>query len=186
MPFDITRISAPTVSPALDASAAAPASTAASTSTSASTSGTGGVDTIKQAGATDVFGLTKDDFFKLFLAQLQNQDPTSPMDDKEFLAQLAQFTQIDTLQQVQKSLGGTQLAQASALIGDQVIGTDTTGSAASGTVDRIVQDSTGILLVLDGGALVDPSAVTQVLKPSSTSSTTTAAGSTSGTSTATT
>jgi flagellar basal-body rod modification protein FlgD len=122
-----------------------------------------------------VFGLSKDDFFKLFLNQLKNQDPTSPMDDKEFLAQLAQFTMIDTLQQVQKSLGGTQLAQASALIGDQVIGTDTSGLPASGTVDRIVQDSTGILLVLDGGSLVDPSQVTQVIKSAGTSSGTSAA-----------
>jgi hypothetical protein len=89
---------------------------------------------------------------------------------------------IDTLQQVQKSLGGTQLAQASALIGDQVIGTDTSGLPATGTVDRIVQDSTGIMLVLDGGALLDPANVTQVIK----SSASTTSGTSSGTSTATT
>jgi flagellar basal-body rod modification protein FlgD len=172
MPFDIARITTPVVTPTLDSGA------------SSGTTGTGSVDTVKQsADATDVFGLTKDDFFKLFLSQLQNQDPTSPMDDKEFLAQLAQFTMIDTLQQVQQSLGGTQLAQASALIGDQVIGLDTTGLPASGTVDRIVQDTSGILLVLDGGALVDPSAVTQVIKPASATGT---AGTSSGSSTATT
>ena len=170
MPFDITRVLAPSVSPTL------------ATGTS-STSGTS-TDTVKKTGASDVFGLTKDDFFKLFLSQLKNQDPTSPMDDKDFLNQMAQFTMIDTLQQVQKSLGGTQLAQASGLIGDQVVGTDTTGKAASGTVDRIVQDSSGLLLVLDGGSLMDPSQVTQVIKPSSSASTTT--GTSSGTSTATT
>jgi flagellar basal-body rod modification protein FlgD len=160
MPFDIARITAPTVSPALD-----------SGSSTGSTS-TGGVDTVKKsASASDVFGLSKDDFFKLFLDQLKNQDPTSPMDDKEFLAQLAQFTMIDTLQQTQKSLGGTQLAQASALIGDQVIGTDTSGLPASGTVDRIVQDPTGLTLVLEGGALMDPASVTQVIKPASTTGT---------------
>ncbi len=112
-----------------------------------------------------MFGLSKDDFFKMFLSQLKNQDPTAPMDDKDMLNQMAQFTMIDTLQQVQKSLGGTQLAQASALIGDQVIGTDTSGLPASGTVDRIVQDSTGLTLVLEGGALMDPASVTQVIKP---------------------
>ena len=170
MPFDISRVLAPSVSPTL------------ATGTS-STSGTS-TDTVKKTGASDVFGLTKDDFFKLFLSQLKNQDPTSPMDDKDFLNQMAQFTMIDTLQQVQKSLGGTQLAQASGLIGDQVIGTDTNGKAASGTVDRIVQDSSGLLLVLDGGSLMDPSQVTQVIKPSSPASTTT--GTSSGTSTATT
>jgi len=162
MPFDIARITAPAVTPSLDAGPAD------------ATSGTGSVDTVKKsADASDVFGLSKDDFFKLFLEQLKNQDPTQPMDDKEFLAQLAQFTMIDTLQQVQKSLGGTQLAQASALIGDQVIGMDTSGLPATGTVDRIVQDSTGIMLVLEGGALVDPASVTQVIKPAPSSSTST-------------
>jgi flagellar basal-body rod modification protein FlgD len=122
-----------------------------------------GVSTIKKSGdVTDVFGLGKDDFFKLFLAQLRNQDPTKPLDDKEFIAQLAQFSLIDTMQQVSKSLGGTQLAQASALIGDQVIGTDTKGLPATGVVDRIVQDANGILLVLDTGALLEPSQVSQV------------------------
>jgi flagellar basal-body rod modification protein FlgD len=165
MPFDITRIATPTVSPLA--------------SGTNSSSGSGGTDTVKSsANASDVFGLSKDDFFKLFLNQLKNQDPTSPMDDKDMLAQMAQFTMIDTLQQVNKSLGGTQLAQASALIGDQVIGTDTSGKSATGTVDRIVQDSTGILLVLDGGSLVDPANVTQVIKSGS--------GTASGSSTATT
>jgi len=154
MPINISSLAGP--------SAAYPSANASSSS-----GGTGGADTVKGSkSATDVFGLSKDDFFKLFLSQLKNQDPTAPMDDKEFLAQLAQFTMIDTLQQVQKSLGGTQLAQASALIGDQVIGTDTSGLPAAGTVDRIVQDSTGILLILDGGGIVDPASVTQVIKTS--------------------
>ena len=127
-----------------------------------------GVTTLKKSGdATDVFGLGKDDFFKLFLAQLRNQDPTQPLDDKEFLAQLAQFTMIDTLEQVKSSLGGTQLAQASALIGDHVIGTDSTGQPANAVVDRIVQDQQGIMLVLEGGQLVDPKNVTQVLSGTS-------------------
>ena len=50
---------------------------------------------------------------KLFLAQLQNQDPTKPMDDSQMLGQLSQMSQIQTLQEVQKSLEGSQLAQSS-------------------------------------------------------------------------
>jgi len=115
----------------------------------------------RKDGTSDVFGLGKDDFFKLFLAQLQNQDPTQPMDDKEFVAQLAQFTLIDTMQQVQKSLGGTQLAQASSLIGKHVLGNDTSGTAVDGVVDRVVQDDKGILLLV-GSQLVDPASVTSV------------------------
>ena len=168
MPINISSLTA--------ASLAYPAANSSSTG---ATGGTGATDTTKSSSsASDVFGLSKDDFFKLFLAQLKNQDPTAPMDDKEFLAQLAQFTMIDTLQQVKTSLGGTQLAQASALIGDQVIGTDTSGLPAAGTVDRIVQDSSGILLVLEGGSIVDPASVTQVVKTSGTGTTSTTGSST--------
>ena len=72
MPFDISRIATPIVSPLA--------------SGTSSPSSTGGTDTVKQsADASDVFGLTKDDFFKLFLNQLKNQDPTAPMDDKDML-----------------------------------------------------------------------------------------------------
>ncbi len=40
-------------------------------------------------------GLNKDDFLKLFITQLQNQDPLSPQDPSQFLGQLAQLTQVE-------------------------------------------------------------------------------------------
>jgi flagellar basal-body rod modification protein FlgD len=151
---------------------------AASASSAGSGTNVNGVTKLpsSQGAISDAFGMTSDDFLTLFLAQLQNQDPTQPMNDKEMLAQLAQFTMISTLNDVQKSLGGSKLANASALIGDQVIGTDTKGLPANGVVDRIVQDSTGIMLVLVGGQIVEPDNVTQVMSaPKSTTSTATAA-----------
>ncbi len=99
---------------------------------------------------SDVFGLGRDDFFKLFLAQLRNQDPTKPLDDKEFIAQLAQFSLIDTMQQVKKALTGTQLAQASSLIGEHVSGMGIDGQPVSGLVERLVQDEKGITLIVGG------------------------------------
>jgi flagellar basal-body rod modification protein FlgD len=78
--------------------------------------------TTRQDAAKTTLG--KDDFLKLLLAQLSNQDPLRPMEDKEFIAQLAQFNTLEQMQQVNQhlvDLAATQgLAEASALIGRQV------------------------------------------------------------------
>ncbi|MHB8907984.1 MAG: flagellar hook assembly protein FlgD [Syntrophales bacterium] len=48
--------------------------------------------------------VNKDDFFKLLVAQLKNQDPTKPMDSTAFTAQLAQFSSLEKLDNVNASL----------------------------------------------------------------------------------
>lgn len=57
-----------------------------------------------QTKKTDQLG--KDEFLKLLVTQLKNQDPEAPMDSKEFAVQLAQFTQVEQLVSINNKLGG--------------------------------------------------------------------------------
>ena len=54
-------------------------------------------------------GLDKNAFLHLLTTQLQHQDPTKPVDDSAFAAQLAQFSALEQLQQMNQTL--TQIAQ---------------------------------------------------------------------------
>ena len=122
-----------------------------------------GAGTIAKGGGdiSDAFGLGRDDFFKLFLSQLANQDPMNPVGDKDFINQLAQFTMIDALQAVKSALTGTQLAEASGLIGRSIRGVDVAGAAVDGVVDRVVQ-ADGKLVLMIGSRAVRPDDVTVV------------------------
>jgi len=57
--------------------------------------------------------VTQDDFLKLLIAQLQNQDPLAPMDNQEFAAQLAQFNSLGQLIEINDKLGALQNGQGS-------------------------------------------------------------------------
>lgn len=47
--------------------------------------------------------LDKDAFLRLLTTQLSNQDPLNPMEDREFIAQLAQFTSLEQMQELNKT-----------------------------------------------------------------------------------
>lgn len=75
--------------------------------------------------------LGKDDFLKLLVTQLQYQDPLNPMDDTDFIAQTAQFT---ALEQMQNLYNATVLGQATNFIGKDVQAIDIDGVEVAGTV----------------------------------------------------
>ena len=79
--------------------------------------------------------VTQDDFLKLLIAQLQNQDPLQPMDNQQFAVQLATFNSLEQLIGINGKLGSLQTSQgamnqfsAAALIGKEVA---TNGNAIS-------------------------------------------------------
>jgi len=57
--------------------------------------------------------LGRDAFLKLLITQLQHQDPMSPMEDKEFISQLAQFSSLEQLQAVNQNTQSIFLSQSS-------------------------------------------------------------------------
>lgn len=72
--------------------------------------------------------LNQEDFMKLMIAQMKNQDPTKPLDGQEYLGQLAQFSTLNSIQELQKSfdtlaqsLMSIQTGQATNLVGKQVL-----------------------------------------------------------------
>ena len=148
------------------ASKADAASTASTASAAGTTSkiGTNSVDTI-QASNSNGLGLSTNDFMNLFLAQLQNQDPTQPMDDSQMLSQLSQMSEIQTLQGVQTALAGSQLAQSSALIGKNVTGLDVNGAAVNGVVTSVTQSSDAGLVLQVGTQFIKPDSVVMVTAP---------------------
>ncbi|MGQ9806904.1 MAG: flagellar hook capping FlgD N-terminal domain-containing protein [Armatimonadota bacterium] len=98
----------------------------------------------------------KETFLKLLITQLRNQDPLDPVQDKEFIAQLAQFSSLETLQSIDAKLGasndGARLQQAAALLGRQVTVADPDASdLVQGRVTSVRLASGGELLVTVNG-----------------------------------
>ena len=78
--------------------------------------------------------LGKDDFLQLLVTQLQHQDPLAPMEDKDFIAQMSQFT---SLEQMKNMNNAVQVTQATSYIGKQVTWADSQGTEQTGIVTAI-------------------------------------------------
>lgn len=80
------------------------------------------------------------DFLKILVAQLGNQDPLKPMDNQEFVTQLAQFTSLQQTQEMNDKLTTLLTAQASqrsvGLLG-KTVDVTTTAGASSGVVSAL-------------------------------------------------
>jgi flagellar basal-body rod modification protein FlgD len=116
----------------------------AGTGTAGSTSGAGSTGSTKPAAGGTTLGGT--DFLTLMLAQLKNQDPTSPVDSNTFLTQLAQLSEVQgitslntSFNTLSSSLSPNPALQASSLLGHHVLVSSSTAAlTAGGTVTGAV------------------------------------------------
>jgi flagellar basal-body rod modification protein FlgD len=81
---------------------------------------------------------TKDEFLKLFMAQLQNQDPLDPKQGADMVAQLAQFSSVEQAQQTNQHLTDLAAAQASASSAglSSLVGRDCNATAGDFQIDK--------------------------------------------------
>jgi flagellar basal-body rod modification protein FlgD len=100
-------------------------------------------------------GLKTEDFIKMMITQLQNQDPLEPAKNQELLAQMSQIGQLQSQTLLQESLHGMVLQQnvgaAGNLIGKVVEGVDDAGEPLDGLVTSVRVEKSEVLLELDNG-----------------------------------
>ena len=109
------------------------------------------------SGANSAMG--KDQFLKLFVAQLQHQDPMNPMQDSDFMGQMASFS---TLEQVSNLASENAKTNAIGLIGRTVTYTDNDGVDHTGAVEKVSTKDGKPSLTVGGADGVDPSSISQV------------------------
>lgn len=110
-------------------------------------------NTSKANGSMQELG--QEDFIKLLVAQLKNQDPSNPSDNGEFLSQIAQFTMVDGIDGLGKSFDGiagsffaAQSMQAAALVDREVL------AEGNKTVLQAGQGISGYLEAAEGASAV--------------------------------
>ena len=130
------------------------------------------------AGQPDRAVLGKDDFLRLLLTELRMQDPINPVSDKEFMAQLAQFSALEQMTNLSSTLEKVSAAeeqfrqqqQALALLGRQVEVVAVNGGSTieeetiRGRVDAVVWNASGSPLLKIGDKEYPLDSVRQVLQ----------------------
>jgi flagellar basal-body rod modification protein FlgD len=109
--------------------------------------------TTQRAAATETSSTaTYDNFLKLLMTQMKNQDPTEPMKSTDYMAQLATFSQVEQTvksnSKLDALLASSALSQADSVIGRTVTTAD---GKVSGQVSSVTITSEGAVAKLTGG-----------------------------------
>ena len=114
-------------------------------------------------------GLGQDAFFKLLITQLQNQDPLNPMEDRQFISQMAEFSSLEKTEKLysllENKLSSNQVIDNSNLIGKEITA-NVEGIEMNGIVDAVKSSGDKVFAVIDAESdnikEIDINKITQV------------------------
>jgi flagellar basal-body rod modification protein FlgD len=134
------------------------------------------LQTKRREGGNDILG--KDDFLKILMTQLQNQDPMNPMQDKDFIAQMATFSSLEQMTNLTKTMekfvenqNQSQLISYNQFVGKQVTWHKMTESDSNespeitegqGIVKGIRFKENNVEFVMEDGTILTPGNISQV------------------------
>ncbi|MCI2255436.1 flagellar hook assembly protein FlgD [Domibacillus sp. PGB-M46] len=140
----------------------------------------------KQTGNS---ALGKDEFLKLLMTQLQNQDPMNPVEDKDFIAQMAQFTSLEqmvnmttTIEKMVQAQTASQMINYQSFVGKDVVWhkmsdqTDADGQpiveTGNGTIASIKFAGESVQFTLTDGTVLEPANISELTGGTSSAGTT--------------
>jgi flagellar basal-body rod modification protein FlgD len=125
-----------------------------------------GIQDLTNATSTSKVGqkpnseMGKDQFLQLMVGQLKNQDPMNPMEDKDFMGQMAQFSQLEQVTNMSASL---ENQRSFGMLGREVTYNDPeTGELKTGTVEKVAIDKNTTTLTIGGVPKIKPDQVVEV------------------------
>ena len=96
----------------------------------------------------------KDEFMQLLVTQLKNQDPLSPVEQQDFIGQLAQFSTLEGIESLNANFSDMlrvqELTQGAELLGKNVEFYDSLGVAEQGTVDAVRVEDQRVVMEVNG------------------------------------
>jgi flagellar basal-body rod modification protein FlgD len=111
-------------------------------------------------------GLGKDTFLKLLVAQMRQQNPMEPTDDKEMIAQMTQFSMLEQITNMASAnadiAAAGRMSQAVTLLGRTVTYLDSDGATQTGTVEQVAVVDGAPSLTVGGVTGISTSQLTQV------------------------
>jgi flagellar basal-body rod modification protein FlgD len=134
------------------------------------------LQTKRREGSNDILG--KDDFLKILMTQLQNQDPMNPMQDKDFIAQMATFSSLEQMTNLTKTMekfvenqNQSQLISYNQFVGKQVTWHKMTESDSNespeitegqGIVKGIRFKENNVEFIMEDATILTPGNISQV------------------------